>query len=169
MQTSLFDQLYALLSNYLVAKGTSVVPLGLALQLCGIAIFLRGNLRDNQYARMSWVKALGTGVMFVVGMPLVSQTLSGVLIWLVPLGIGYVDILNLLALLSPIDADAASVSRPWGYLFAFLAIAGFVYRKIRVLKGRAPVRRDYIHIALVAGFSHVIFQLLTYAVRKLTH
>lgn len=167
MQTPLIDQLYALLSNYLVAKGASVVPLGLALQLFGIAVFLRGNLRDNQYTRMSWVKALGTGVMFVVGMPLVSQTLSGVLLWLVPIGIGYVDILNLLALLSPIDTDTASVSRPWGYLLAFLAVAGFTYRKIRQLKGRDPVRRDYAHIGLLAAFSHVIFQLLSYAVLRL--
>lgn len=167
METSLFDQLSALLSNYLVAKGTSVVPLGLGLQLCGIAVFLRGNLRDNQYARMSWVKAMGTAIMFVVGMPLVSQTLSGVLVWLVPLGIGYVDVLNLLALLSPIDGETASASRPWGYLFTFLTAAWFVHRKIRLQKGRALIRRDYIHITLVAAFSHVIFQLLAYAVLKL--
>lgn len=167
MEKSILEQLADVFSGYMLVYGRIVVSLGLGLQLCGVAVFLRGNFRDSQYARMNWVKAVGTAILFVVGMPLASQTLSGLLVWLVPLGAGYVDVLNLLALVSPIDLETASDSRPWGYLLTFLAFAGFIFHKIRSLKGRSFVRREYVQALLVLVFAHFIFHLLAYALLRL--
>ncbi len=167
MQPSIIDQIVGQFSDYMSVSGQFVIPLGLGLQLYGVAMVMRSSLRDDQYRKMSWVKAMGYAVMFVVGMPLVGQGAGAALVWAAPFLASAVNIIALLERVFPIDQRVAAVSQPWGYVVTLLAAALYFFKVLRSLKGRSLFWRPLLQIFFVLLFSHLFFQIAVYAILKL--
>jgi len=148
-------------------SGHFVIPIGLGLQLYGVALAMRTSLRDDQYRKMSWIKAFGYAVMFVVGMPLVGQGSAAALVWVAPFIASATNILAMLERVFPIDQRVAAVSQPWGYVVTLLVAALYFFKVLRSLKGRSLIWRPLLQIFFVLIFSHLFFQIAVYAVLKL--
>jgi len=168
VQLSIIDQIFSQFWNYMAVSWLWIIPIGLALQLYGVAMFMRASLRDDQYRKMSWVKATGYAVMFVVGMPLVGQGLAVVLVGTAPFLASATNIISLLNRVFPVDQHVAVVSQPWGYVITLLFLAFYSIKVIRSLKGRSLIWRPLLQIFCVLIFSHLFFQIAVYAVLKLT-
>ena len=165
MQQSILDQIKGQLADYLNTSGRVVVPLGIIIQLAGVAAIIRMFLRDDNIRLIGWLKALALAILFIVGAPVVAQAVSAVLVWLVPWVLDHLDPLVVLARFSAVDDSVAGVSRPWGYLLTILVTAVFVYRHIKIRNfGRRPGFRECAYfLAVFLGF-HVVLQLLCYVV-----
>lgn len=165
MQESILDQIKDQLAGYLNTSGKVVVPLGVILQLVGVAAIIRIFLRDNNIRLIGWLKALALATLFIIGAPVVSQAVSAVVVWAVPWVLDHLDPLLVLARFSAVDDSVAGVSRPWGYLLAILATGVFMYRHIKIRNfGRRPSFRECSYfLAVFLGF-HVVLQLLCYVV-----
>lgn len=165
MQESIADQIKDQLLGYLNTSGKVVVPIGVILQLVGVAAIIRIFLRDNNIRLIGWVKAFALAILFVIGAPVVAQAVSATLVWVVPWVLDHLDPLSVLARFSAVDDSVAGVSRPWGYLLTVLSTGVFVYRHIRVRNfGRRPNLREYAYFAVVFVVIHVVLQLLCYVV-----
>lgn len=165
MQESILDQIKDQLAGYLNTSGKIVVPLGIILQLLGVAAVIRMFLRDDNIRLISWLKALALAILFIIGAPVVAQAVSAVLVWLVPWVLDHLDPLIVLARISAVDDSVAGVSRPWGYLLTILATAVFVYRHFRIRNvGRRLSFRECAYLLLVFLGFHVVLQLLCYVV-----
>jgi hypothetical protein len=165
MQESIFDQIKDRLAGYLTTSGKIVLPIGVVLQLVGVAFVIRVFFRDNNIRVISWVKAFAFAVLFIVGAPAVAQSLSAILVWVVPWVLGNLDVLSVLARFSPVDDSIAGLSRPWGYLLTILVTGIFVYRHVKIRNfGRRPSARDYAFFIGIFLVLHVMLQLLCYVV-----
>ena len=167
MQQSISDQILSQFLDYMSVSAQYVIPLGLGLQLYGVALVLRSTLRDDQYRKMSWVKTFGYAVMFVVGMPLVGQGLGAVLVWSAPLVANALNIMALLQRIFPVDQRIASVSQPWGYAVSLLVGFFYIFKVICTLRGRSIIWRPLLRILCVLIFSFLFFQIAAYAIFKL--
>lgn len=67
MDQSFLESIKGQLAAYLNVSGKTIVPLGIILQLVGVAAAIRLFLRDDNIRIISWVKALALSVMFLWG------------------------------------------------------------------------------------------------------
>lgn len=162
---ALFDQAKFELLEYFSKNAQLLVPISIALLLISVAGVIKANLRDNNIGLLRWGRALGFSVLFVLGMPLVALVSSGFVIWLITLIAPYIDPLSVLARFSPLDYAVAADSRPWAYVATLLAVAYFVYRKIRRF-GRLNWKR-IAEVVVFVIFCHCLFQIGIYALLKL--
>jgi hypothetical protein len=170
MQESILDQFKEQLAGYLNTSGKVVVPLGVTLQLVGVAAIIRIFLRDNNIRLIGWLKALALATLFIIGAPVVSQAVSAVVVWAVPWVLDHLDPLIVIARFSAVDDSVAGVSRPWGYLLTIFATGVFIYRHIKVKNfGRRPSLKEYAYFVGVFLFLHVVLQLLCYVVIQMFH
>jgi hypothetical protein len=166
LQPSIIDQIVNQFSAYMGVSGHFVIPIGLGLQLHGVALAMRSSLRDDQYRKMSWIKAFGYAVMFVVGMPLVGQGSAAALVWVAPFLASATNILAMLERVTTIDQRIAAISQPWGYVIALLATAFYFFKTRSGLKGRSMIWRPLLQVLFFLIFSHVLFQIAIYAILK---
>jgi hypothetical protein len=165
MDQSFLESIKDQLAAYLNVSGKTIVPLGIILQLVGVAAAIRLFLRDDNIRIISWVKALALSVMFIVGAPVIAQSVSALVLWLVPLILGNIDVLGVLSRFSSVDVSVAGASRPWAYLLTILGTTILVYRQAeKRISNRRPSSRIYAFTFGTLLVLHVFFQLLCYVV-----